>query len=78
MSVLTNQDGNSVDRERLRTLFDEAGVTPDKKVITYCTIGNRASQVAFVLKHELDYPDVAVYYGSWSHWGHQPDAPVEA
>jgi thiosulfate/3-mercaptopyruvate sulfurtransferase len=47
-------------------------------VITYCTIGNRASQVAFALKHELGYPNVAVYYGSWSYWGHQPDVPVEA
>jgi thiosulfate/3-mercaptopyruvate sulfurtransferase len=78
VSVLTDEDGNPVAREKLRTLFEEARVTPDKKVITYCTIGNRASQVAFVLKHELDYPDVAVYYGSWSQWGHQPDAPVEA
>lgn len=77
VSVLTDADGKPVDREKLRTLFEEAGVTPDKKVITYCTIGNRASKVAFVLRHELHFPDVAVYYGSWSHWGHQPEAPVE-
>jgi Rhodanese-related sulfurtransferase len=77
VSVLTDDDGGPSDRERLRAIYEEAGVTPDKKVITYCTIGNRASQVAFVLKHELDYPDVALYYGSWSHWGHQPDTPVE-
>jgi thiosulfate/3-mercaptopyruvate sulfurtransferase len=50
---------------------------PERRVITYCTIGNRASQVAFVLKHILGYPDVAVYYGSWSEWGSLPDSPVE-
>ncbi|HEX5822597.1 MAG TPA: sulfurtransferase [Solirubrobacterales bacterium] len=77
VSVLTDEDGDPADREDLRAIFEKAGVTPDKKVITYCTIGNRASQVAFVLKHDLAYPEVAVYYGSWSHWGHQPDAPVE-
>jgi thiosulfate/3-mercaptopyruvate sulfurtransferase len=77
VSSLTDEDGTPTDRERLRAVYEEAGVTPDKKVITYCTIGNRASQVAFVLKHELGYPDVAVYYGSWSQWGHQPDRPIE-
>jgi len=76
VSVLTNDDGSPSDPERLRATFEDAGVTQDKKVITYCTIGNRASQVAFVLRHQLGYPDVAVYYGSWSHWGHQPDTPV--
>jgi thiosulfate/3-mercaptopyruvate sulfurtransferase len=77
VSVLTGEDDAPADPERLRAVYEEAGVTPDKKVITYCTIGNRASQVAFVLKHELGYPDVALYYGSWSQWGHQPDKPIE-
>jgi thiosulfate/3-mercaptopyruvate sulfurtransferase len=53
----------------LRGVFEQAGVTKDKALITYCTIGNRASEAWFALKYLLDYPDVRVYYGSWVEWG---------
>jgi 3-mercaptopyruvate sulfurtransferase SseA len=46
-------------------------------VVTYCTIDNRASQVAFALTQDLGFPDVAVLYGSWSGWGSRRDTVVE-
>ena len=46
-------------------------------MITYCTIGNRASEAWFALKYLLDYPDARVYYGSWVEWGKEIDTPVE-
>lgn len=61
----------------LRRTLEQAGVAKDKTVITYCTIGNRASEAWFALKYLLDYPDVRVYYGSWVEWGKTTDTPIE-
>ncbi len=63
--------------EEIRTACEAAGVTPDRHVVVYCTIGNRASQVWFVLTHLLGYPHVSVYYGSWAEWGTGLDTPVQ-
>jgi thiosulfate/3-mercaptopyruvate sulfurtransferase len=71
------EDGSLADGEDLRRACERLGVEPGRRVVLYCTIGNRASQVAFALKHLLGYPDVAVYYGSWSEWGSLPHTPVE-
>jgi thiosulfate/3-mercaptopyruvate sulfurtransferase len=61
----------------MHRVLQGAGVTSDRKVITYCTIGNRASQAWFALKYLLGYPDVSVYYGSWVRWGKAENTPVE-
>lgn len=77
IDLLRNDDDTPKPREEMRAALASAGVSPEKKVIAYCTIGNRASQAWFTLKYLLDYPDVSVYYGSWVEWGKMPDTPVE-
>ncbi len=62
----------------LRSACAEAGLSPEMKVIVYCTIANRASQAWFGLTELLDYPDVSVYYGSWVEWGKRGDTTIEA
>ena len=47
-------------------------------MITYCTIGNRASEAWFALKCLLGYPNARVYYGSWVEWGKAADTQIEA
>lgn len=61
----------------IKAICDAHGVEPDRRVVTYCTIGNRASLVWFALRHVLGFPDVAVYYGSWVEWGKLAGTPVE-
>ncbi len=70
-------DGTFKDVEEIRKLYEELGVTPDKEVIVYCRIGERAAFTYFVLKHLLGFPRVRVYDGSWSEWGNMVGAPIE-
>jgi thiosulfate/3-mercaptopyruvate sulfurtransferase len=58
---LRNENGEPKSAEELRRVVEDAGVTKDKALITYCTIGNRASEAWFALKYGLDYPSARVY-----------------
>lgn len=71
-----NEDGTFKSYDDLKALYEENGVTADKKVITYCRIGERSSHSWFVLKYLLGYDDVRNYDGSWTEWGNLVAAPV--
>jgi thiosulfate/3-mercaptopyruvate sulfurtransferase len=74
---LRAEDGTLKEPEELRRILEQAGVTQNKAVTTYCTIGNRASEAWFALTHLLGYPDARVYYGSWVDWGKATDTSIE-
>jgi len=75
--LLRAEAGTLKSADELRAVFERAGVTQDKALITYCTIGNRAAEAWFALEYLLGYPDVRVYYGSWVEWGKATDTPIE-
>ncbi len=77
IDLLHATDGSFKSTVELRQLFQESGVVPEHSVVTYCTIGARASEAALVLRYLLDYPNVGVYYGSWAEWGTRAQTPIE-
>ena len=77
IDLLHTADGAFKSAAELRQLFQERGVVPERGVVTYCTIGARASEAALVLRYLLGYPDVRVFDGSWAQWGTRTETPIE-
>jgi thiosulfate/3-mercaptopyruvate sulfurtransferase len=60
----------------LKTMYEQAGVTPDREAVTYCQGGYRAAHSYLALRL-LGYPRVRNYIGSWKEWGDRADLPIE-
>jgi thiosulfate/3-mercaptopyruvate sulfurtransferase len=62
-------------RDRIETLLDAHGITPEKRILLYCNTARRISHTYVALRH-LDYPDLAFYEGSLTEWA-ADGRPVE-
>ncbi|MFB6310792.1 MAG: sulfurtransferase [Salinirussus sp.] len=51
----------------LRTLLEERGIVPEKRVVLYCNTARRISHTYVVLRH-LGYPRLSFYEGSLTEW----------
>jgi thiosulfate/3-mercaptopyruvate sulfurtransferase len=71
---LYNSDGTFKDKAGLKAAFENAGVDLSKPITTSCGSGVTASVLLFALSL-LGKEDTALYDGSWSEWGADPDTP---
>jgi len=62
--------------ERLRDIFEGAGVELDQPIVTSCGSGVTASLLALAL-HQLGMTRVPVFDGSWTEWAGRADAAIE-
>ena len=69
-------DGTFKSADELRNMYESAGITPDREIITYCQGGYRAAHSYLALRL-LGYPRVRNYVGSWKEWGDREDLPIE-
>ena len=73
---LYNADGTFKDKAALKAAFEAAGIDLAKPVVTTCGSGVTASVLLFAM-HLIGKDDTALYDGSWSEWGADPDTPKE-
>ena len=73
-TALYNADGTFKDKAELKAAFEAAGVDLSKPVVTSCGSGVTACVLLFAL-HLLGKEDTALYDGSWTEWGADPETP---
>jgi thiosulfate/3-mercaptopyruvate sulfurtransferase len=76
LDAVVNSDGSYASVDVLDGVFLDR-LDDFHELITYCTIGNRASIAWFVLSELLGRRGVRVYDGSWAEWGLMPTTPIE-
>ncbi|MEL6436514.1 MAG: sulfurtransferase, partial [Pseudomonadota bacterium] len=68
-------NGRLLDLDALREVIEDAGIDPQKPVVTTCGSGVTAAVITLALA-SLGNHDTTLYDGSWAQWGAREDTPV--
>lgn len=71
------EDKTYKDVETLKSIYESAAITPDKKIITYCDTGVLGAHAWFVLHELLGYQNVKLYDGSMREYANRFDTPMQ-
>ncbi len=63
-------------RSLVTEIIDDAGLDPNKKVITYCQTHRRSALTYWIMK-ALGFTDIQGYAGAWAEWGNDKHTPKE-
>lgn len=74
--VVLNDDGTLKTPPQIKAIFNAAGVSLDKPVLTTCGSGVSAAILSLALA-VTGQRDAAVYDASWSEWGADESFPIE-
>ncbi|KAI9488870.1 Rhodanese-like domain-containing protein [Zychaea mexicana] len=70
------EDGQLLDSEKLREVFESRGVDLSKEIVTSCGSGITASTL-YVALEQAGAKNVAVYDGSWTEYADKKDSIIE-
>jgi thiosulfate/3-mercaptopyruvate sulfurtransferase len=76
IDTINLEDRTFKSADELRKIYEQAGATKDREIVTYCRTGVRAAHDYFVARL-LGYERVRNYDGSWIDWGNRAELPVE-
>ncbi len=77
MQHYRNADNTMRSYPEIAARWEEAGITPDKRIAFYCGTGWRSSE-AWFCAYLMGWPRIAVYDGGWYEWSRDPlNNPIE-
>lgn len=70
------RDGKYRPAAEIREIAAQAGLSPDREIITYCHRGARAATALYALRL-AGFDKVRIYTGSWHEWAGKQALPIE-